>query len=54
MVDKKNLLELKYPMKNCFVPLAKKIMNKGNPKILDTVEKHLKDRFTKYSSQLNC
>ena len=28
MVDKKNLLELKYPMKNCFVPLAKKIMNK--------------------------
>ena len=27
-VDKKNLLELKYPMKNCFVPLAKKIVNK--------------------------
>jgi len=28
-------------------------MNKGNQKILDTVEKHPKDRFTKYSSHLN-
>ncbi|MCH1479898.1 MAG: SAM-dependent chlorinase/fluorinase [Crocinitomicaceae bacterium] len=29
-VDLKNVLELKYPMKNCFVPLAKRIIEKEN------------------------